>query len=131
MAYSLPTFNLFADVWRDTGGGYVVVDTIECNLAMGKRISWFNTAQGGLGDFAGLTPVLLCPPLTDVRDRSCGGVSDVIECPAGSGRWYAAEAVDDIGKGFSNEHRCVTLAKVGWFEPWLSAGFTAWPTPIP
>ena len=130
MAFTLPTFNLVANILRFNGTSYVVVGETVCNLAMGKRVS---NPQGssGVGDLEGNTPILLCPAGTDIRDRSCGGDSDVVECPAGTGRWYAAGLVDDIGKGFDNEHRSVTLLKVGWFGDWLTRGLSAWPAPIP
>jgi len=83
------------------------------------------------GNALAFTPSLLVPPLTDIRDSSCGVNQDVIECPADSRRWYSADGVDDIGKGFDNEHRCVTLAKIGWYLPWTTYGFTPWPAPIP
>lgn len=131
MSFTLPSFNLTANILRISAGTYVVVGTTDCNLAMGRRTALDRFAGPSPTDFGGLTPTLLCPAGTDIRDRSCGGNEDVLEVPAGSGRWYAASAVDDIGKGFANEHRAVTLLKVGWFAPWLGFGLSAWPTPIP
>jgi hypothetical protein len=132
MAYVLPTFNMTANIWRSgMGGVFSVVGTMPCNLALGRRST--GLVEGSIDDGSLLGPVmtLLVPPGTDLRDISCGSQSDVVEVPAGSGRWYATTIVDDIGKGFANEHRFATLVKVGWFEPWLSFGFTAWPAPIP
>lgn len=131
MAFTLPNFNLTANIYRLVAGTYELADDTPANLAMGRRFAWqiFGSADQDL--FLAFTPTLLVPALTDIRDASCGGQSDVIECPAGSGRWYQAVGVDDIGKGFANEHRCVTLSKVGWLEPFLSAGLGPWPTPIP
>jgi hypothetical protein len=130
MGYTLPTFNLRANVYRWNGTGYTYFNTIDCNLAMGRR-SALPVGTGFESNFYSLTPTLLVPPLTDVRDVSCGSNEDVLEVPADSRRWYSAAGVDDIGKGFDNEHRCVTMAKVGWFTPWTTYGFTAWPAPIP
>jgi hypothetical protein len=67
---------------------------------------------------------LLVPAGTDVRDKFNSSGADAIECPTGSGRFYLAVYVDDMGKGFANEHRGVVLQKVG-----NALGF--WPTPIP
>ena len=66
--------------------------------------------------------LILLPKLTDVRIQTALTLPDVIECPKGSGLWYQVQAVFDIGKGFSNEHRAVVadaLALVvgGWVLP--------------
>jgi hypothetical protein len=97
---------------------------------MGRRTALYEPA-GETGDQGGLSPALLLPPLTDIRDNSCGTRSDVVECPADTRRWYNVSAVDDIGKGFDNEHRVATLQKGGWFGDWVTFGFTPWPAPIP
>lgn len=83
------------------------------------------------GDQGGLTPSLLVPALTDIRDNSCGTRADVVEVPADTRRWYNVSSVDDVGKGFPNEFRVATLAKGGWFGDWVTYGFTPWPAPIP
>lgn len=77
------------------------------------------------------TPQLLLPAGTDVRDGSTGGEADIIEVPAGSGRWYSVMSVDDMGKGFPNEHRFALLHKIyERLNPILFLGAN-WPTPIP
>jgi hypothetical protein len=63
---------------------------------------------------------LLVPAGTDLRDNHNLTGSDVVVVPAGSGRGYFVDQVDDLGKGFANEHRFALLSKAG-----------AWPTPIP
>jgi hypothetical protein len=130
MAYTLPTFNLRVNVYRWNGSGYTYFATYDCNLAMGRRTSQYSSAMEP-GDQGGLTPSLLLPPLTDIQDNSTGSHADVAECPAGTRRWYNVSCVDDIGKGFPNEHRIATLAKGGWFGDWITFGFTPWPSPIP
>jgi hypothetical protein len=47
--------------------------------------------------------------------------ADTVEVPAGSGRYYAILAVDDVARGFENEYR-LALA-----EP----AYNLWPVPIP
>lgn len=64
--------------------------------------------------------VLLLPPFTDIQDGFNGVGPDTVEIPAGSGRLYLANMVDDLGKGFPNEHRFAMVSKTG-----------AWPTPVP
>ena len=134
MAFNPPTFNLTCDI-------YTVVSTSvktlrlssACNLALGKRINWPWSASAGYGSFQGYTPALLLPALTDIRDQFCDpGVSgDIVEVPAGSGRWYMCQGVDDVGKGFTNEYRIATLLKIGHYNPWIDLGIPWWPAPIP
>lgn len=63
---------------------------------------------------------LLLPPLTDIQDCFNAGGPDTVEAPAGSGRFYLVDMVDDLGKGFANEHRFALMEKTG-----------TWPSPIP
>lgn len=125
--FSLPTFNLTVNAWRSIHNPLVdPPDTVEdCNLAWGRRASV--PASGGTSTvgvvFTAMT--LLLPPLSDVRDGLQPGTgADVVEVPAGSGRFYDVLLVDDIGKGFPNEHRCAVVLKS--VLPGLQ-----WPTPYP
>jgi hypothetical protein len=121
MAFSLPTFNLTVHINRlgtGKGGGPDVVAL--ANLAWGKRVSAPVAVDEDFFGAVGAFLVLLVPALTDVRDYSSSGGPDFVEAPAGSGRWYQAVYVDDIGKGFPNEHRAAVLIK----SP-------PWPHPIP
>jgi hypothetical protein len=129
MAFTLPTFDLLCNIFDYPLFVVPRLANVPCNLAWGRRVGLpFNDASAGTGDsqaFASMT--LLLPKLTDVRDWLCAPPStgaDQIEVPAGSGRWYTVIAVDDIGKGFSNEHRAAWIGKTG-----NALGF--WPTPIP
>jgi hypothetical protein len=75
--------------------------------------------------------IILLPPLTDIRSKIASGQSDMVEVPAGSGRWYGAAAVDDIGKGFPNEHRAAFLLQASsYLNPTVYAGLF-WPVPMP
>jgi hypothetical protein len=62
-----------------------------------------------------MAPILLLPMLTDIRSDEKGPGSDWAEVPAGSGRFYQVVYVEDIGKGFSNEHRGAMLIP---YPPW-------------
>jgi len=63
---------------------------------------------------------LLVPKLVDVRGPQDTVSADLVEVPAGSGRWYVVVAVDDIGKGFSNEHRTASIFALAarWVAPY-------------
>jgi len=63
--------------------------------------------------------VLLVAALTDLRDHfsTPGTHGDSIEVPAGSGRKYYCYIVDDVGKGFPNEHRYAILLKTQFIQP--------------
>jgi len=126
MSFTLPTFNLTCNIrtTRATTGAPRVVS--PCNLAWGRRAAVHAGATGSNANvqfFEGGTTLLL-PAGTDVRDSWNATGEDCVEVPAGSGRFYRAWQVDDIGKGFANEHRVVILAKFA-----ATGGF--WPTPIP
>jgi len=68
---------------------------------------------------------ILLPPLTDIRDSfstAAGSSRPIVEVPAGSKRYYGVTFVDDIGKGFPNEHRFACIIKLNAY---------AWPEPYP
>ncbi len=131
MAYSLPDFNLSCDIYTGPWLTKVFRLTSDCNLAIGRRGMFIPFDWANSGPLYTPLPQLLVPALTDVRDSSCTGESDVIECPAGSGRWYRVVGVDDLGKGFPNEHRFAFCAKI--YDQMDHARYPGlqWPTPIP
>lgn len=131
MAFTLPNFNLTCNIFTVAGGVATFRLDSPCNLAMGRRTAVITNGASQDGGLDGLQPSLLLPPLTDIRDSSCGGEIDLVEVPAGSGRFYLAVNVDDIGKGFPNEHRCATLNKTWGFAGNGSGLVAPWPTPIP
>jgi len=133
MAFTVPDFNLTCGIY--TGGtfaGKIFRANSPCNLAWGRRVSQLPVDISSVDSSASVAMTLLLPAGTDIRDSSTGGPVDIVEVPAGSGRWYFAEAVDDIGKGFANEHRGALLAKA-WelFDPHGGFAGVFWPTPIP
>lgn len=132
MSFSVPNFNLTCNIYTVTPPSSVVFRASSiCNLAMGRRINWLNSqASPSVGTF-GATPMLLLPAGTDIRDSSCAPLGDVVEVPAGSGRWYQCLNVDDSGKGFPNEYRMASINKIWNFSVWLPYGIPAWPVPIP
>lgn len=123
MPFVLPNFNLNVNVWHGPVPNVSLPPdvVVKGNLAWGKRVNI------GFGE-GGATISLLLPALTDVRTPACyvGSGFDLVEVPAGTGRYYVVQNVDDIGKGFSNEHRVVTLSQA----PIAYSGH-AWPVPVP
>ena len=120
MSFSLPQFNLTCQVY--TGGVFTSSPRLSpvCNLAWGRRVNVASTGGTATPGIPIVCMTLLLPPGTDVRSSLCPSGADGIVVPAGSGRRYAVQVVDDIGKGFANEHRACVLFAVG-----------PWPQPIP
>jgi hypothetical protein len=117
--YILPTFNLLVNVWT-AGTAPPAAPRTTCmgNLAFGRRTGPV------LPGVASSLMQLLVPAGTDIRDGVNGPPGrDLLEVPAGTGRYYQVNVVDDLGKGFANEHRVVLCSK---FQ-----GFGNWPIPIP
>jgi|SRR5579864_2182908 len=112
----LPSFNITCNVWNSTGTvppfGAPTLAAVPCQLRFGEMI--FTQ----LGTFAQM--FVLVPKLTDIAKSRGGPASDLIECPAGSGRYYNVQFVDDVAKGFANEYRCVVVTQA-----------SPWPVPTP
>lgn len=112
MAYKTPTFNLTANYWHAGGPPYPPPGQplgTPCQLRM-YRTAFMMTANT-LGSPS--TIAVLVPKGTDVRSaKISGGAADTFEIPAGSRRFYAVLAVDDVAKGFLNEYRMVCLVAV-------------------
>jgi hypothetical protein len=108
MGYQLPNFNLVCNIIDNTTYPLPRV-TSDCNLAWGNRVNVASTGGTGAIGIPLVCMTLLLPPLTDVRGPLSSTGADTVECPAGSGRYYAVVFVDDIGKGFDNEHRAAML----------------------
>lgn len=121
MPFTLPQFPLSVNIWR--GGTDVQANRpdIVCdgNLVFPRRSEFGPTI---VSDFAAAWQMLalgwvymslLLPPLTDIRfrDSGIGQEADAVECPALSGRFYIVIFVDDVGKGFANEHRHALLLR--------------------
>jgi len=128
MAYKLPVFNLVCNIKRPPFANTPAIpsppyrlSSVSCQLAYGERMNASST--GGTG-FAGIplqTMNLQLPKLTDIRGPQDSVSFDMVEVPAGSGRWYWVTFVDDIGKGFTNEHRTAGIFALegGWVAPYV------------
>jgi hypothetical protein len=56
---------------------------------------------------------------------------DLLEIPEDSGRWYGVVAVDDMSKGFENEHRVAIISQVGFAASPQLYPDLKWPVPMP
>lgn len=94
---------------------------IIANLSPGRLTSQTWEALGPELVNTFMFMLLRCPLGTDIRDSfSSPTLADYVEVPAWSGRLYSVLAVEDIGGGFANEHRCAVIRKTG-----------VWPIPMP
>jgi len=124
MAFRTPTFNLTVNMWRFPNVfANPPTATFQANLSHGKRIMLMTGTilanPGKLQHNFKVLMELLCPKLTDLvpSDYQAFGPIDMVEVPAGSGRFYYVYHVDDVGKGFLNEYRLATLLLAdAWIE---------------
>jgi hypothetical protein len=132
MAFTLPSFNLSVDIYTGPWLTKVLRVTSDANLAFGRRSQVQYPSLGDPGAApASVYEILLLPAITDIRSYFLTGQTDVVEVPSGSGRWYGVEWVDDVGKGFDNEHRAAGLLQISHFlDPVKYAGLS-WPVPMP
>jgi hypothetical protein len=130
MAFTLPDFNLAVDIYTGPFLTRVLRVSVLGNLAWGRRVAPFAEFYFGANPIAQQQMTLLLPPATDVRDIHCAGQCDLVEVPSGSGRWYVVGQVDDIGKGFPNEHRAAVVTKVSQLVDGAAFAGLFWPTPI-
>lgn len=132
MSFSVPTFNLTCDIYNGPWLTKSLRLSSPCNLALGRRvIGQFQDYAVPQVAAASLQMQLLLPGGTDLHDAFMGLPNDVIEVPAGSGRWYGLFAFDDVGKGFANEYRIADISKIAAaVDPTRYAG-CVWPTPVP
>jgi hypothetical protein len=132
-SFAIPAFNLDVAVWHHFGTDpdhrpapdFVV----KGNLANGRvaHLPVWQPAPPAISEQR-MSSSLLIPKGTDIRDISCSGGPDVVEVPEFSGRFYWVTYVDDIAKGFDNEHRWAVLQKIYTYGRWA---IYRWPSPIP
>jgi hypothetical protein len=128
MPFRLPTLNLTVRIFTGPGGAPPPVAVpvgpkrleTSCQLTYGRRV---NVASTG-GTAAPGIPVqamsLLIAKLTDIRGLQDTVSYDIVEVPSGSNRWYWVSCVDDIAKGFANEHRSAVIFPIlgTWTAPY-------------
>lgn len=134
MSFTLPDFNITCNIYTGPWSTKALrLAAVACNLAWSRRVG---AGQEYIdpqlsGSFVTGSMSLLLPAGTDLRAFPTYPISDVVEVPAGTGRWYLVGFVDDIGRGFANEHRCGLIAQM---NPQVNFGLYAgsqWPTPMP
>lgn len=135
MPFVLPSFPLTINIWHNwlTGvNSYALPDlTSLCNLSPGKRVM-YTAEKGAAGPSeANNAMEMLLPPLTDIRPAYNSVNPDMVECPAGSKRLYLVEWVDDIAKGFANEHRFAVARMVMVDVTWKTGLITTFQVPMP
>jgi len=127
MAFRLPTFNLTCNIYPMNAPNIPdiplnpprIADQI-CQLTYGRRV---NVASTGGTDEAGVplqSMNLLLPAGVDIRGPQDTVSADMVEVPAGSQRWYWVIFVDDVAKGFGNEHRTAGIFALSgsWLAPY-------------
>jgi len=125
MAFRLPSFNLTVNIWRTTTPLTNPPDVVStCNLSPGRLVTMQGEGAALSEAEAGSVQaymIVRLPANTDIRDgfRTFLARGDTVEIPAGTLRYYYVWYVDDIAKGFTNEHRfaLVVKADAGWPEP--------------
>jgi hypothetical protein len=137
VSFRVPEFNLSVNIWRwGTGVSNPPDVTAQGNLSPGRRV--FTGAS--FTEVAASNPPmfmeLMLPAGTDVRysPLSPGISGDMVEVPAGTGRYYYVCQVDDVAKGFSNEYRlALMLPAMGsvWEATTTENGNEVWPVPYP
>lgn len=133
MAFTLPTFNVTAGIYRNARGSSVAFPTgapdVSCvaNLSSAKRI-WFPDNSATV-----TSQWMLCPIFTDVRDgiHEQTLAPDWVEIPAGTGCWYNAAEVVFCGLGFPNQHIAVQLSIIAAAQPAWAVPYPSSPPPAP
>jgi hypothetical protein len=127
MAFRVPTFNLLCNIVTIGAGPFPPapgppyrLTNQPCALVYGRRVSTMLIELKATPTFTVACMHCLLPALTDVRGIQDTVAPDLLECPAGSGRWYVVTSVDDIGKGYPNEHRTAEMFTVqgSWTAPY-------------
>lgn len=132
-SFNMPQFNLVVAVYHNPSLSFATLAppdfSVLGNLATGRVAH----LPGWVSQTFGIRPSsyqssLLVPALTDLRDSSIAGNPDMVEVPAGSLRFYWVVYVEDIAKGFANEHRWAVIQKVYNYGAY---NYPHWPSPMP
>ncbi len=125
--FRLPVFNLLCNISEPFIAGEPIppvppfrLTNQECALVYGRRVNVMSTGGTEIPGVPIQAMNLLLPKQTDVRGPQDTISFDCVEVPAGTGRWYQVCMVDDIGKGYANEHRtaCLFAIAFDWGAPY-------------
>lgn len=120
MAFVVPQMPLTCNIWHASAVPPVGAPDVvsNCNLAWGRRVGVPSTGGTSALGIVLMSMTLLLPKGTNLWGDPTLAAANVVECPAGTGRYYRVAMVDDIGKGFANEHRgAVVVAALPWPHP--------------
>lgn len=131
MGFRIPNFNLTCNIYSGIGGAYPPLAFVggapriaaqPCALAHGRIAGHHGGSGSGFTELTIWQMQLCLPALTDIRgfeENALNGL-DQVECPAGSGRYYCVNSVDDVGKGYVNEYRCALIQAIiqTWTPPY-------------
>lgn len=112
MAFVVPQMPLSVNVWSNYDQSVDPVPPVIApsfnvpgNLAMGRRE--FQDESG-----SGYTMYALFPAGTIINDGQVVSPNeDLVEIPAGTGRYYTVMYADNVGMGFANEHVMAVIMK--------------------
>lgn len=110
-----PTLNLICNVWYNQFGHPLLgppptLANVPCQLRVGELV--------GPSPPAAARQVWICFAAgTDIaaNPRGLFPIGDLIELPAGTGRYYRVDWVEDVGRGFPNQYR---VAESHQDPPW-------------
>jgi len=137
VGFSVPTFNLVVNLWRQPRTINLVPDrTFMANLAASRIVQAYAAIDVFFTNVPAPFAGLLCPKLTDIAGMWVAALAgeDCVEVPAGSGRFYMVLTVEDVAKGFPNEYRHALICQLNSEtilisgNPW---GAPSWPVPTP
>ena len=118
---SIPDFPISCKIWSGSAPPPAAPRlTSACNLQYARKS---DIKQGHLSLAGAQLIYLLLPPLTDIRGAIQGQPNDIVEAPAGSGRYYSVFSIEDVSKGFPGEYRVALVVQD------VSVAF--WPVPMP
>lgn len=126
-SHKLPAMPLTCNVWHNgnTNPASPDISGLKCQLYVTAHLA---VLAGALTSHPASCQFLYLPKGTDVRGADTEPGPDIVQCPAGTNRWYQVTWVDDVAKGFANEFRVALIFKV--FPPWT--GGSPWLThPMP
>jgi hypothetical protein len=112
MGFKVPQMPLRVNVWTAFGPPFtpLPVPRLTCRGQL-RVVKQALGTEAGSNNPAGI--LLLVPAGTDLRPLRgfALGSRDQCEVPAGSGRFYDIDAIEDVAKGFPNEYRVALLAQ--------------------